>query len=176
MTCSAGVPPAVARASCPRRSAGRRRGAQMKPKYFKTLAVVLVLAVVAAIAVSQGMRRAHMRGDGMFGGPMMGYYIHKLDLTDAQQAQVKAIMAKEKPTLPAADAADGPGPRAVAGTGHERQLRRSESPRTGFAAEPDHDRTHGAVRPHRLGDGAGPDSGSENKTGRSHQCSTSSGS
>ena len=40
-----------------------------------------------------------MRGDGMFGGPMMGYYIHKLDLTDAQQAQVKAIMAKEKPAL-----------------------------------------------------------------------------
>ena len=45
----------------------------MKPKYFKTLAVVLVLTVVAAIAVAQGMRRGHMRGDGMFGGPMMGY-------------------------------------------------------------------------------------------------------
>jgi Spy/CpxP family protein refolding chaperone len=35
----------------------------------------------------------------MFGGPMLGFYVHKLDLTDAQQAQVKAIMAKEKPTL-----------------------------------------------------------------------------
>jgi Spy/CpxP family protein refolding chaperone len=71
----------------------------MKPKYFKTLAVVLVLAVMGAIAVSQTVRRAHMRGDGMFGGPMLGYYVHKLDLTDAQQAQVKAIMAKEKPAL-----------------------------------------------------------------------------
>src|SRR5882724_1801441 len=71
----------------------------MKTKYFKIAAVVLVLAVMAAIAVSQTMRRAHMRGDGMFGGPMLGYYVHKLDLTDAQQAQVKAIMAKEKPAI-----------------------------------------------------------------------------
>jgi len=71
----------------------------MKSKYFKIAAVVLALAVTAAIAVSQTVRRAHMRGDGMFGGPMLGYYVHKLDLTDAQQAQVKAIMAKEKPVL-----------------------------------------------------------------------------
>jgi len=71
----------------------------MKTKYFKIAAVVLVLAVMAAIAVSQTVRRAHMRGDGMFGGPMLGYYVHKLDLTDAQQAQVKAIVAKEKPAL-----------------------------------------------------------------------------
>ena len=71
----------------------------MKTKYFKIPAVVLALAVMAAIAVSQTVRRAHMRGDGMFGGPMLGYYVHKLDLTDAQQAQVKAIMAKEKPAL-----------------------------------------------------------------------------
>ena len=71
----------------------------MKSKYFKILAVVLVLAVMAAIALSQTMRRAHMHGDGMFGGPMLGYYVHKLDLTDAQQAQVKAIVAKEKPAI-----------------------------------------------------------------------------
>ena len=71
----------------------------MKTKYFKIAAVVLVLAVMAAIAVSQTVRRVHMRGDGMFGGPMLGYYVHKLDLTDAQQAQVKAIVAKEKPAL-----------------------------------------------------------------------------
>jgi Spy/CpxP family protein refolding chaperone len=71
----------------------------MKTKYFKIAAVVLALTVVAGIAVSQTVRRAHMRGNGMFGGPMLGYYVHKLDLTDAQQAQVKAIMAKEKPAL-----------------------------------------------------------------------------
>ena len=71
----------------------------MKTRYFKIAAIVLALTVMAAIAVSQTVRRAHMRGDGMFGGPMLGYYVHKLDLTDAQQAQVKAIMTKEKPAL-----------------------------------------------------------------------------
>jgi Spy/CpxP family protein refolding chaperone len=71
----------------------------MKSKHIKTLAVVLALAVLAAVAVSQTVRRAHMRGDGMFGGPMLGYFVHKLDLTDEQQAQVKAIMAKEKPAI-----------------------------------------------------------------------------
>ena len=71
----------------------------MKTRYFKIAAVVLALAVMAAIAVSQTVRRAHMRGDGMFGGPMLGFYVHQLDLTDAQRAQVKAIMTKEKPAL-----------------------------------------------------------------------------
>src|SRR5450432_1518438 len=71
----------------------------MKAKHFKIAAVVLVIAVMAAVAVSQTVRRAHMRGDGMFGGPMMGFYVHQLDLTDAQRAQVKAIMAKERPAL-----------------------------------------------------------------------------
>jgi periplasmic protein CpxP/Spy len=71
----------------------------MKTKYFKIAAIVLALSVMAAIAVSQTVTRAHMRGDGMFGGPMLGFYVHKLDLTDAQQAQVKAIMAKEKPAV-----------------------------------------------------------------------------
>ena len=71
----------------------------MKAKHFKIAAVVLVVAVMAAVAVSQTVTRAHMRGNGMFGGPMMGFYVHQLDLTDAQRAQVKAIMAKERPAL-----------------------------------------------------------------------------
>ena len=76
----------------------------MKSKYFKILAVALILAVVGAIAVSQTVKRAHMRGDGMFagdvfGGHMMGFLVRKLDLTDAQQAQVKDIVAKEKPAF-----------------------------------------------------------------------------
>ncbi len=71
----------------------------MKSKYFKIAAVVLALSVMAAIAVSQTARHAHMRGDGVFGGPMLGFYVHQLDLTDAQRTQVKAIMAKEKPAL-----------------------------------------------------------------------------
>jgi Spy/CpxP family protein refolding chaperone len=76
----------------------------MKSNYFKVLAVVLLLAVVAAIGVSQTVKRVHMWGDGMFGGPefgghMLAYFTRKLDLTDAQQAQVKDIMAKEKPAI-----------------------------------------------------------------------------
>src|SRR6266436_3527075 len=81
-----------------------RLSAMSKSNYFKILAVALLLAVLAAIGVSQTVKRAHMRGDGMFGGgmpggPMLGYFARKLDLTDAQQAQVKSIMAKEKPTF-----------------------------------------------------------------------------
>jgi Spy/CpxP family protein refolding chaperone len=71
----------------------------MKSKYFKILAIALAVAVIAAVAVSQTVRRAHRYGGGMFGGPMVGFLVHKLDLTDAQQAQVKAIMAKEKPAV-----------------------------------------------------------------------------
>ena len=91
----------------------------MKSSYFKVLAVALLVAVVAAIGVSQTVKRAHMRDDAMFGGQgfggpgfggpglggpgfgghMLGYLSRKLELTDAQQAQVKEIMAKEKPTF-----------------------------------------------------------------------------
>ena len=76
----------------------------MKSSYLKILAVALLVAVVAAIGVSQTVKRAHMRDDAMFGGPglgghMMGYLSRKLELTDAQRSQVKEIMAKEKPTL-----------------------------------------------------------------------------
>ncbi len=68
-----------------------------KSRTYKILAVVLLLAVLGAIAVSQTIRRAHMRGAGMFGGGMMSF--HHLDLTDAQRTQMKSIMAKEKPTF-----------------------------------------------------------------------------
>ncbi len=71
----------------------------MKAKYFKILAAVLAISVLAAIAVSQTVRRAHMHGDGMFGGPMLGHLARKLDLSDAQRAQVKDILAKEKPVI-----------------------------------------------------------------------------
>ena len=71
----------------------------MKSNHFKILAVALALAVMAAIGVSQTVRHAHMQGDGIFDGYMLRYFARKLDLTDAQQAQVKDIMAKEKPTI-----------------------------------------------------------------------------
>ena len=86
----------------------------MKSSYFKILAVALILAVLAVIGVSQTVKRAHMRADGAFGGgmwggpgfdgsgfggPMLGHLARRLDLTDAQQSQVKEIMVREKPTF-----------------------------------------------------------------------------
>lgn len=56
-------------------------------------AAVMMVAVVAALA--QGM---HGRGRGGF-EHMLGFYSDYLDLTSAQQDQVKAIWAKEKPAL-----------------------------------------------------------------------------
>ena len=70
---------------------------------------------------------------------MMGYYIHKLDLTDAQQAQVKAIMAREKPALQPLMLQMAQGHAQLRDQVMNSELRRSESPRTGVAAEPDHD-------------------------------------
>ena len=57
------------------------------------IGAAVVLAVVAALA--QGM---HHGGQGGF-GHMLSFYSDYLDLTGAQQDQVKAIWAREKPTL-----------------------------------------------------------------------------
>ncbi len=65
-------------------------------------AVVLAIALSAAVAVSQTVVKtaqgAGHRGGG-FGGHMLGFYADYLDLTDAQQAQMKDIVAKEKPAI-----------------------------------------------------------------------------
>jgi protein CpxP len=61
---------------------------------FAALAVVLVAGL--AMAHSRGGRRG---GGDFFGGPMLGFFTDYLDLTDAQQAQIKQIIAKEKPGL-----------------------------------------------------------------------------
>jgi len=71
----------------------------MKPSHFKIAATVLVVALTGAVALSQTFKRAHMHGHGMFGGSMMGFHARSLNLTDDQQAQMKSVMAKEKPTL-----------------------------------------------------------------------------
>ncbi len=57
------------------------------------IGAAVLLAVVAALA--QGMRHG---GRGGF-EHMLGFYSDYLDLTSAQQDQVKAIWAKEKPAL-----------------------------------------------------------------------------
>jgi periplasmic protein CpxP/Spy len=76
----------------------------MKSKSILLVSVALMLAVTAAVGISQTVKRAHMHGGGMYGGGMFeGHMLHfftdYLDLTDAQQAQVKDILAKEKPAM-----------------------------------------------------------------------------
>ncbi|HEY1272847.1 MAG TPA: Spy/CpxP family protein refolding chaperone [Terriglobales bacterium] len=66
----------------------------------KWIVVSLAVVLVAAVAVSQTVRRAHARwGHGNFEQHMLGMMTDYLDLTDAQQAQVKQIFANEKPTI-----------------------------------------------------------------------------
>jgi protein CpxP len=59
---------------------------------------VLAIALVTGIAVAQPHGGPHGGGE-FFGGPMLGFFTDYLDLTDAQQAQIKQIIAKEKPAL-----------------------------------------------------------------------------
>ena len=69
-------------------------------KIFAASAALLVALAVAGVAVAQGMHhRGGMESDFGFGGHMLNYFSDVLDLTPAQQDQMKAIMEKEKPTI-----------------------------------------------------------------------------
>ena len=66
----------------------------------KIFIAAVVVLLVGAVAIAQTVHRsAYRHGGGIFGERMLGFYAHKLDLTDAQQAQLKDIMSKEKPAL-----------------------------------------------------------------------------
>ena len=73
----------------------------MKSTRTKIVVAALALAVLAAIAVSQTVSRTqwHGSGSGMHGEHMLSFYTDYLDLTDAQQAQAKDIMDKNKAAL-----------------------------------------------------------------------------
>jgi len=72
----------------------------MKFTRTKLVAAAAGLLLLAAGAVSETVSHNHMRrGGGMFGQPMLGFFMHRLDLNSDQQAQVKQILAKEKPTM-----------------------------------------------------------------------------
>lgn len=68
--------------------------------FVASTALVVVLAV-AGVALAQGMhhRGGPMGADFPFGGHMLNYFSDVLDLTQAQQDQAKAILAKEKPVI-----------------------------------------------------------------------------
>lgn len=66
---------------------------------FKVPTIVLTIALCATMAFSQKVVRTQA---GEFHGGfahMLGFYTDYLDLTDAQQAQMKDILTKEKPTV-----------------------------------------------------------------------------
>jgi Spy/CpxP family protein refolding chaperone len=73
----------------------------MKFRSTKTLVIALavILTGAGAVAVSQTVKRAHAMHEFGFGGHMMGFMADYLDLTDAQRAQAKEIMAKEKSAM-----------------------------------------------------------------------------
>jgi Spy/CpxP family protein refolding chaperone len=64
----------------------------------KIIVAVLAVTLVGAVALSQTVKRIHRRGMG-FEQHMLGMMTDYLDLTDAQQAQVKQIFDNEKPNI-----------------------------------------------------------------------------
>jgi Spy/CpxP family protein refolding chaperone len=75
----------------------------MKVRSTTLITVIVALLLAAGVAVSQTVRKAAQH-DGFGGGfgpehHMMRMMADYLDLTDAQQAQVKQIFAAEKPAM-----------------------------------------------------------------------------
>lgn len=70
----------------------------MKATGSRVLAGLLAVVFTTAMAFAQGGGKAHTRRAD-FGEHLLSYYTDVLDLTDAQQTQIKAIMTKEKPTI-----------------------------------------------------------------------------
>src|SRR5207249_10835418 len=73
---------------------------QMKSTRIRILTIGSAVILAVAVAIAQGMHGMHGHGgpDGDF-HHMLAFFTDKLDLTSDQQAQVKAIWEKEKPTL-----------------------------------------------------------------------------
>ena len=72
----------------------------MKSHRTKIFIAAIAVLLIGAVAIAQTVRRtAYRHGGGMFGEHMLAFYAHKLDLSDAQQSQLKDILTKEKPTL-----------------------------------------------------------------------------
>lgn len=68
----------------------------MKFHRYQLIIAALAVALIGAVAVSQTVTpRMH----GGFDQHILGFMTDYLDLTDAQQAQVKDILGKEKPTI-----------------------------------------------------------------------------
>lgn len=78
-------------------------GITVKLNKFKMLATGLAILLTSGIAISQDTNTApppprpgYHRG---FDGGPLGFYTRALNLTDAQQSQIKQIIANEKPAM-----------------------------------------------------------------------------
>jgi len=71
----------------------------MKAASSKVLSVALAFALLGSIAIAQGPPRGPMHGGGFFGEHMLDFFSDVLNLSDAQQAQIKQILESNRPTV-----------------------------------------------------------------------------
>jgi len=72
----------------------------MKLTRNKIVIGIFAVVLVGAVAFSQAMGSRGMYGHGFDGGGhILAFFSHYLDLSDAQQAQMKQILEKERPTM-----------------------------------------------------------------------------
>jgi len=71
----------------------------MKASHSKWSAAAFALVLLATMAYSQALKPVQMHGDGMFSGHMLEHMTKDLDLTDAQQSQIKELTSKQEATL-----------------------------------------------------------------------------
>jgi protein CpxP len=71
----------------------------MKLNRTKGIALAIGVVLLAVLAFSQTVKRVHLRHGDMFSEHMLQRMTEYLNLTDAQQAQMKEILAKEKPAM-----------------------------------------------------------------------------
>lgn len=71
----------------------------MKVTSSRILSVALALALLGSVAIAQGPPRGPMHGGGFFGEHMMEFFSDVLNLSDAQQAQIRQIMESARPAL-----------------------------------------------------------------------------
>jgi len=70
----------------------------MKVTSSRILSVALAFALLGSVAIAQGPPRGHWHGSDFFGGHMLDFFSDVLNLSDAQQAQIKQIMTAARST------------------------------------------------------------------------------